>query len=105
VVAIASSAGGGGGVLGGGGGGLLGGGGGGLLGGGGGGLLGGGLVGLAPLAQVVPLSANDVGAALLPDQEPLKPNDTVPFDAMVVLYQTPVAVNWPPYWVIVELHA
>ena len=39
--------------------------------------VGGGVVVLP--VQAVPLSVNAVGAGLLPVQEPLKPNDTVPF--------------------------
>ncbi len=52
--------------------------GGGVLGGGvvGGGVVGGGVVGPTLPVQVTPLSANEVGALLAPDQEPLKPNDT-----------------------------
>jgi nicotinamide mononucleotide (NMN) deamidase PncC len=35
--------------------------------------------------QVTPLRAKEVGAALLPDQDPLKPKETVAFVAMAAL--------------------
>jgi hypothetical protein len=40
-------------------------------------LVGGGVVPLTLPVQATPLSANDVGAVLLPLHEPLKPNETV----------------------------
>ncbi|WP_373688896.1 hypothetical protein [Verrucosispora sioxanthis] len=43
---------------------------------GGGVVVGGGVVPTLPV-QVTPLRANVVGAVLLPDHDPLKPNDTV----------------------------
>ena len=38
-----------------------------------------------PPVQATPLSANEVGAVLLPDHDPLKPNETVAFVAMAAL--------------------
>ena len=35
--------------------------------------------------QATPLRVNEAGAVLLPDQEPLKPNDTVALVAMAAL--------------------
>ena len=54
--------------------------------------------------QGVPLSVNDVGVGLLPDQAPLNPKAAVAPVATVALYDTLVTVTWDPDWTEVPFH-
>jgi len=55
--------------------------------------------------QVVPLSANDDGTGLLPDHDPLNPNDVLAPVARPPLYDTFLAVTTAPLCVVVAFHA